>query len=102
MLIHSASTQHPKQSTYGLGVFREEFGLTDSDYNPWLAQRLLANPQCIEHALPDHIARRSLAGQRCLSLLSPEGGRIYLVIDKNDVLPPRITHHFRYTKSWVR
>lgn len=102
MLIRSASTQHPRQSTCGRGVFREEFGLADPDYNPWLAQRLLANSRCVERALPDHITRRSLPGQRCLMLLSPEGGRIYLVIDHNDGLPPRITHHFRYRKSWVR
>lgn len=85
------------------GVFREEFGLNDPEYNHWLTQRLLSSHTYVEQNLPGAIRACWPGGitSRLFSSTTPESGRYY-VISTLGASGPSIIHHARYKKSWVR
>lgn len=85
------------------GVFRQEFGLEDPDYNTWLARRLLDDPGCHLRAWPDACPENHdghTSNPILLACTRPDGGRYYL-LSKHDPAAPRIVHHARYRKSWL-
>lgn len=100
MLIYRSMANHTPM-TYSTGAFRREFGLDDDEYNQWLARRLLADSAWVEREPPFARPTAYFSSLRWLSRVEREQGRYFLVAD-NQATPPRIIHHARFSKTYVR